>query len=91
MFIKYTTFKKEKIIKDYGLWLLIKAKTNYYNGNERSLYIILNKETGYMDYIIIYDDRSIGYDNPFRIPQYIRSDVEHYIYNNYVEIKELVI
>lgn len=83
---KITVFKREKRIKDIGLWIFLKAIGNYEDGRERELYILYNKATDYLDYLMIYDDKSITYDNPFVIPPEVRSFFEHYIYTNYDKI-----
>lgn len=39
-------------------------------------YMVENTVTGFVDFPIIYNDQSIAYDFPERIPKYFRSFVE---------------
>ena len=71
---KVTTLPDEKILSKEGKWSLV----SYTNQN--------TKKTSYavsdgfkVDFLTIYDDGSVAYDNPYVIPQKVRTKFENEI------------
>lgn len=41
----------------------------------RQKYLLVNHKTFFCDMPIVYDDKTIAYDNPYRIPKYVKNFV----------------
>jgi len=39
-------------------------------------FFVYHDKSGYVDYPVVYDDGRVGFDNPERIPQYVRRVLE---------------
>lgn len=56
----------------YSIELLDKIK----GLSEKELVVVVSK--WYTDYIMVYSDGSVAYDNPYKIADYIKEKVEHF-------------